>query len=376
MLIFDILILKKISFLGLRHILLFAVSKSNQSSFDITSSDANENISIKTIPEPAELTVQLNKAIENTTEDKATTENSAIATTNDDFIPQATILAKETLETIQLNVQQEQINDDKTPIEVKNDIIATVVEKEEISITEPEAQQQHVIQTELIPPECIEETATMDKISTGISNIGDSIMSDITSIATVGEEKLNNLAKETEKTVKEVPKNVIDYVKTSVPMLDNLLESDTTNAKDDVLQANIDEEKMKNLGDEKLSNDNTTNAMTNDENDKVKHHNKLNRGLAEDDSNEAIVDEALKETAMNSEVKFIDNGVDVSSTNIVQAMKEEMNEMSNDMKNKADELTMKYDGIVNAELESAKGDISSKMTQLKNGKIFNSDCNK
>lgn len=49
-----------------------------------------------------------------------------------------------------------------------------------------------------------------------------------------------------------------------------------------------------------------------------------------------------------------------------------MNEMSNDVKNKSDELTMKYDGIINDELNATKEAASTKMFQLKNGAQFQS----
>lgn len=356
---------------GLHHILLFAVSKSNSPSFDITSSDANENISIKTIPEPLDQPNLIEPIeVKSTVTSLSEREPSPPPTTNE--IGQKSVLAKETLEIIQSDIaQSEQTEDNNEAFEEKIDEISNEIVKEAFQLQTQE-QPQLVEQS----TSSIEQAPTMDKLKSGVSNIGDSLMADIQSIATAGEEKLNDLAKVTEKSVKEVqevPKNVIDYVKTSVTTkLDDLLETDTKKAKDDVLQANIDEEKGNNLPkqmtEQKLSNDNSLQQPDDiSDSDKMKHQNKLSRAMAEDDSNETIVDD-MKDTMAHSEVKFIDNGVDVSSsTNIIQAMKDEMNEMSNEVKNKADELTMKYDGIVNAELGAAKENISTKLNQVKSG---------
>lgn len=211
--------------------------------------------------------------------------------------------------------------------------------------------------------------ADMDFVSKSVSNIGDNLMNDVKSFATAGEEKLNDLAKETEKTIKEVPKNVIDYVKTSVGL--------EKEEKDNVLGANMDEkvnamkELPRQLTDPMIPNEMSGNPpMQNAEpnvDEKVKHNNKLNRAMAEDDSNETMLED-FKDDAVDNEVKFINNGVDVSSTsNIIQAMKDEINEMSNDVKNKSDELTMKYDDIINDEMNATKEAVSTKMFQMKNG---------
>lgn len=76
----------------------------------------------------------------------------------------------------------------------------------------------------------------------------------------------------------------------------------------------------------------------------------------------------VADDTVTNEVKFIDNGIDVSSTsNIIQAMRDEIDEMSNEVKNKSDELTIKYDGIVKEEMDSMKNIMSTKMSDVKNG---------
>lgn len=402
---------------GLHHILLFAVAKSTPSnSFDITSSDPNENIPIHTWPETD------NTSQHSFLELNRTGDSFKLQTIPDfkNIISPRPLLAKETLQAIQSDVQTEKINHttaiitsieerivsnnvhiqttqlqsldniqtDK-PVQLENRVkqieqikpdfapvesikadsailqIETTVEvqtqNEAVKKTESDKEVEKDIQEDHLKSE--DKIKTMDIVTKSVSNIGDNLMTDIKSIATVGEGKLNDLAKETEKTIKEVPKNVIDYVKTSVGLEkedDNVLKLDAM--KESAAAKNMDPM----LSHDMSSNPPNDNAQN--ESDKVKHNNKLNRALAEDDSNETIAD-PLKSDAADREVKFINNGVDVSSTsNIIQAMNDEINEMSNDAKNKTDELTMKYDGIINDEINAANETASTKIFEMKNGK--------
>lgn len=388
---------------GLHHILLFAVSRVSPSiSLDITSSDPNENIPVHTLESDASV-----NSSENQKQTIASTHQNTLNFKN--IVSPRPLLTKETLEAIQADVQSDtnvtkaeeplvskiQIhsntlenltNSDKekpletTEVNEKTEIIAHTEEIgrtiDSVPIDNPE--QIDTIQTiekleEIVSTDKSEledkhiELVAMDMVSKSVSGLGDSLMNDIKSITNAGEEKLNDLAKETEKTIKEVPKNVIDYVKTSVG-----LEKEET---DNVVDSNMDDkEKIKEIPKQPTDvpeNPPIQNIDLNEpENEKVKHNNKLNRAMAEDDSNETIIDD-FKDDAADNEVKFINNGIDVSSTsNIIQAMKEEMNEMSNDVKNKSDELTMKYDGIINDELNATKEAVSTKMFQLKNGAHF------
>lgn len=391
---------------GLHHILLFAVSRVSPSiSLDITSSDANENIPIHALPLESDASV---KSSENQQRSIGLTHQNTSEFKN--IISPRPLLAKETLEAIQADVQIDtnipidepvaskieihsntseilansdkekpigtiEIDEKQEKLEfVTSKVVETLEKVEHLeNIDKTEDKQNTVAQNtnDEIPNDHLklnEQDTAMDMVSKGVSNIGDSFMNDIKSIANAGEEKLNDLAKETEKTIKEVPKNVIDYVKTSVG-----LEKDEA---DHVMDANMDDkentikELPKQLTDSKISMSEIPpiDSLEPDENETVKHNNKLNRAMAQDDSNETIIDD-FKDDAVDNEVKFINNGVDVSSTsNILQAMKDEMNEMSNDVKNKSDELTMKYDGIINDELNATKDSISTKMFHMKNGK--------
>lgn len=398
---------------------MFARSKSSTStSLEITSSDPNENISNNRLPdsESDDPLNQIGDEKRKSIDEQNNSLNSPISHNNPNS--SKSILTKETLEAIHATEQidknpaiEKTITNEKSfPIESsrnanldpnpnKND--KNPEEKEEEEEKEDGKKENEELKLTPEPIICIETDAqtkgdktstenlstftkqnrTMNnKIGGAVSNIGDSIMSDMKSIAAFGEEKLNDLAKEAEMAVNEVaelPKNVIDYVKTST----------ADYKKDDEPKANNNEETKNSLKDlpkkltePDLSNDNsmvmpetivTLNQLKMDQEneiDKVKQNNKLNRGIAEDNTSNTSIDN----NEMNTDVEFIDNGVDISNTtNIIQAMKDEMNEISNDVQNKADELTMKYDGIINDELNSSKEMVSNKLFQVKNGWLRN-----
>lgn len=359
---------------GLYHILLFAVSKSSPSnSFDITSSDPNENIPIHTWPESDTSTkssVDQKRSIESKPQLLPDFKN---------IISPKPVLAKETLQAIQseeissLHPIKEAVTT-KVHIQPANQLHNLHLEnKTQVESTSPI----EVKSTVVVPPS-IETTSghqstskeqpeTMDMITKNVSSIGDSLMTDIKSVATSGEGMLNDLAKETEKTIKEVPKNVIDYVKSSVG-LENGADDDDNVMKTDKVKESAAKEMPKDLTDPSSPpmEQNADSPNDPDESEQVKHNNKLNRALAEDDSNETVADEIV-----DNEVKFINNGVDVShSSDILQAMNDEIHEMSNDAKNKADELTMKYDGVVSDAKEAA----SAKLFEVKNGKRSEYAC--
>lgn len=308
---------------GLHHILLLAVSKiSPTNSLDITSSDANENIPVHTLlPEKSDASV------ENVENQKRSIES--LQQNIPDFkniISSKPILVKEGVQSTQTNTLE--TNKEGKPAEIKES------------------------QSELS-----DQVERMDLITKSVANIGDNLMNEIKSIAATGEEKLNDLAKETEKTVMEVPKNVIDYVKTSMGV--EKPEENNENIVDVTNEASL------NRANEILGTppSNTTNLNEPDKDENIKQINTLNRTSFDD----------LKNDSVDNEVKFINDGtpMDASSTsNIIQAMNDEINEMSSDAKNKADELTMKYDGMINNELSGAKEAISTKMFEMKNGEII------
>ncbi|XP_031634510.1 uncharacterized protein LOC116347879 isoform X2 [Contarinia nasturtii] len=309
---------------GLHHILLFAVSIkiSPSNSLDITSSDANENI----------LNDSLRKSDSSM---KSSEELSAHQVPQNisgfkNIISEKPILAKEILEIVQSDITYatNSINESKvSKIDVKknsNENKLKAVELVQHLSTEKEIQDSNHLQFNY-------QADNMDIVSKNISNFGDSLVSDIKSITTAGEEKLNDLTKETEKKLKDVPKNVIDYVKTSV------------GHEEDFLHANINET---NTSDLKIS-EQKNNAMN--ENDLYVPRN-----------------EDFNLNSVDNDVKFIDNGMEINNTsNIIQAMKDEIDEMSNDVKNKSDELTVKYEGVIDDELSEAKETISSKMFHIK-----------
>lgn len=372
---------------GLYHILLFAVSKSSPSnSLDITSSDPNENIPIHRWSESDSSTKGSSLDQKRSTETKP-----QLLPDFKNIISPKPVLAKETLqaiqsvessslqpikETIATKVQIQPVNqlqnshsENKAPVESIKPIEIPIVSESTAQI--PSQSHEQSVQKEIEISEnqsatpIKEHTETMDMVTKSVSSIGDSLMTDIKSMATTGEGMLNDLAKETEKTIKEVPKNVIDYVKSSIGP-EKGADDDNNDMKMDKEKESAAKEMPKDLTlpSSPPMQKNTDDSTDPNESEQVKQNNKLNRALAEDDSNETIVDDMV-----NNEVKFINNGVDVShSSDIIQAMNEEIHEMSNDAKNKADELTMKYDGIVNDGLTATKDAASAKLFEVRNGK--------
>lgn len=355
---------------GLHHILLFAVSKfSPTNSLDITSSDANENIPIHSLPKS-------DTSVESIENQKRSIE--LLHQNTPDFkniISSKPILAKETLEVIQFNAQidrNESINQKKiSENNTQPNTLETDKKVESPKTPETTEQQTEVLHikdeiktTNLIVSNQVE--TNMDIITKGVSNIGDSLMNDIKSIATTGEEKLNDLAKETEKTARDAPKNVISFVKTSMGIEkedENNASMDDTNMNEVIEESTTKESDREKLGDPPIKNFNEP------ENDEMKQNNKLNRALAQEEEEDIAVFDELEEDIVDNEDKFINNGVDVSSTsNIIKAMNDEINEMSNSAKTKSDELTINYGD--NDEVSEAKEAISNKMFQVKKGKIL------
>lgn len=376
---------------GLYHILLFAVSKTSPSnSLDITSSDPNENIPVYTWPESdtsIKSSVDQKRVIE--------TKHTQLIPEFKNIISPKPVLARDTLqaiqtsenslqsfkETIATKVEIQPVNqennspiDDTTVSRQANspELIKSAIETEVPIELPPQPQIQSVEkEIEILEgqPTVKKQNETMDMLTKNVSNIGDSLMTDIKSIATTGEGMLNDLAKETEKTIKEVPKNVIDYVKSSIGS-ENGTEHDENVMEMDKVKESVAKEMPKDIINDATSppmQQTATDLNNLNENEQIKHNNKLNRALAADDSNETVVDDIV-----NNEVKFINNGIDVSSSSdIIQAMNDEIHEMSNDAKSKADELTMKYDGIVNDEITAAKETASAKIFEIKNGNQWN-----
>lgn len=358
---------------GLYHILLFAVSKTSPSnSFDITSSDPNENIPVRTWSDTS-----AKSGIDQKHRSVETKQQQPISDFKN-IISLKPVLARETLQAIQPTEKRAAA---ATKVQIPNNSKADKLhnsqsESYQVTKSPHEIPSHSKAETSQAPDEGLknhstsnEHNATMDIVTKNVSSIGDSLMADIKSIATTGEGMLNDLAKETEKTIKEVPKNVIDYVKSSISP-----EHGTENNYDDDDNDNVMKmDKVKESAAKEMPKDMTNLTIESNDHppmmipsDPKHNNNKLNRAFAEDDSNETAVDDMV-----NNEVKFINNGVDVgSSSDIIQAMNDEIHEMSNDAKNKADELTMKYDGIVNDELVAVKTAASNKIFEMKNGKLF------
>lgn len=290
---------------GLHHILLFAVSikTSPSNSLDITSSDANENIT--------------NSHLQKSDADSESAEER---------IPHKSDKNNSITDSIDTTI------DTKQKTFTNKNQFKEVEYKEDISSNENIKQDYNYSQA-----------YNMDIVSKSISNIGENLVNDITeitsdikSVTKASEEKLNDLAKETEKTLKDVPTNVIDYVKTSIGH-----EEKEENL--DVLHANMNEDNtIKETSDSKISECTTEVSDTIFGSVPPSEKNDVNNQLSND--LDAARTDDFQISSVDNEVKFINNGMDASKTsNIIQAMNDEIDEMSNEVKN--DELTVKYEGI-------------------------------
>lgn len=385
---------------GLHHILLFAVSKSSAStSLDLTSSDANENLSIRKYSSSdtssnhndAEKRLKCLPAVQIAGSEANANKNIAAEEIK------RTVLSTAVLNGIQSDVENiQQI--DATIAAVEPEIIERSEqfnESDAPNLSEEDPKDE-TIATEASPIAKNEHSQsesenlnTMDKLTASITEIGDSIVTDVESIAHAGEVKLNDLAKETQKIATEVPENVIGFVKSTIASkFDDVLgknDADAVSAKDEdeSTMANDVQENMKaNTGAEQLPPVQLPESKLLNEHkplppirlpsidldtDQAKPANIAKYDMANDDDGTANEIKVIDNT---NEVKFIDNGIDVSNTtNIIQAMKDEINEMTNEVKSKSDELTIKYDGIVKDELDSMTNSVSTKMFEMKNGKF-------
>lgn len=209
-----------------------------------------------------------------------------------------------------------------------------------------------------------DQVEAMNIVSKNVSNIGDSLMNDITSMTMAGEEKLNVLAKETEKALREVPKNVVDYVKTTVGFEEKENNVNYASA-DEIMDHTTEESSVSKIPEElsSISPMQTIDSNVSNENGKLNMNNKYNHASSENDLSVAKPDES-KDSSVDNEAKFMNNAVVVSSpSNIIRAMNDEIIEMNSDAEDKSDELTMKYDGIIHG-----KEGIPNKMFYMKNGK--------
>lgn len=244
---------------GQHHILLFAVSKLNAStSFDLTSSDANENLSIRkySSSDSSSQHNDIEQSLRRLPASK-TVENLAVAVgaLKTESASQTTVTSDVT-GAIQCDAGAHDTEPDTTLVAADTEhdttIVAagtepdatTVAAAEPNNITEtaepasgsdaqsggdhePELEERPVAddnvhdvdneRTQLID-ETTQDTSnhTMDKLTAGIADIGDSIVADAKSIAHAGEDKLTELAKDAEKFAADAQENVMGFVRTTV----------------------------------------------------------------------------------------------------------------------------------------------------------------
>lgn len=238
---------------GQHHILLFAVSKLNAStSFDLTSSDANENLSIRKYSSSDSSSQQndIEQSLRRLPASK-TVGNLAVAGALKTETASQTTVTSDVTGAIQCDAGAHDTEPDTTLVaadtEHDSTLVAagtepdttTVAAAEPAKITEtaepasgsdaqsggdhePELEARSLADVDNERTQLIDETTqdasshTMDKLTAGIADIGDSIVADAKSIAHAGEDKLTELAKDAEKFAADAPANVMGLVRTTI----------------------------------------------------------------------------------------------------------------------------------------------------------------
>lgn len=388
---------------GLQHILLFATSKSNIfTSLDQSSSDANENPSVKVtpakvlplgavppktkIPPKTEIVEHLEKEISNESAGR---------------IP---ILTKKTLEAIYTDTENTKSEKTTTASGTKavKEIRPSAERIEKIRI-----ETKHI---EVEPSPSLKEFEKLEMenaLETAVTHVGDSLKAEVKTIVASGKEQIDEIKDGVMKTAKEIPKNIVDYTKAEiVPKIDNQIKqvNETKNEILDDIFGEVKQSKdfLKQSLDRKLSHEmggndakmekmdkpptsgqqlvNTKVFLRENQNeiDQMLRGERIKTELEKDERIEVLLDDTVHSTKTDDKVKFIDNGVDVShtSTDIVQSMKDEIKEMDAEIDEKAMNIKQKYeDNFLGEKLGAKKEAFVDTMTKAKNGNYNSSSIN-
>lgn len=393
---------------GVEHILLFAISKSNiYTSLDISSSDPNENISSKDSP------IKIRKTSISGTAPPLPRKNSKSSAeiAPKETVPdtRAPILTKQTLQSIYTDTpeleqgpEQKSIPDQESKVEPK---------------PEPESQSQpdNVIksgdsrkssidkesQAAGVESESLKEFEKLEmenSLNTAVANVGDSLKSDVMSMMASGKEQIIEMKSEVVKTVTEAPQHMTEFAKTTIaPKIDEQMKH-ANESKNEILDDIFNEVKQskqflkqsiakrlsidggeatepENAGENGVRQVDKTKEFLNEnmnEMEQMLRSDKIKQELEKDEKIEVLVDAASQNgsSTVEDHVKFIDNGIEVSnSTDIIQAMKDEIKEMDAEADDQVMEIKEKYESnYLGEKLGGTKEAFVDTMTKTKSGK--------
>lgn len=399
---------------GLEHILLFAISKSNiYTSLDISSSDPNENISVKETP-PKVRRSSISGAAPPIPRKNS---KSLVVIPSPEIVPESRVpsLTKQTLESIYTDTPEPEKKPEekppakqKSPVEpkpdpepiskqVKLDDVVKLIDSQ-ISSIDKESQ---VVRGESESLKEFEKLEMENSVGTVVAHVGDSIKTDVMSMVNSGKEQINEMKNDVVKTVTEIPQHMTDYTKTTiVPKIDEQIKH-VSDTKNEIMDGIFDEVKQskqflkqsiaKKLSidsDEAMKSDDgkrqveKTKEFLNDnmnEMDQILRSDKIKQELEKDEKIEVLVDAEPQNDshAVEDPVKFIDNGVDVSNTSdIIQSMKEEIKEMDAEAEDQVMEIKDNFESnFLGEKLSGPREAFVDTMTKTKNGKCRISNFN-
>lgn len=274
---------------GVEHILLFAISKQNiYTSLDISSSDPNENNSVKESPPKIRKTSVSGIAAPIPRKNS----NPSAEVASKEIVPEARIpiLNKQTLESIYTDTQQpvkesekeskkvpeknpEQISETKpvdkpeakkepkpipkleskeepspapVPVPESKPIQPDVVVKVLANSREPSIDKEST-QVTRVESESLKEFEKLEmenSVGTAVAHVGDSIKSDVMSMVNTGKEQINEVKNDAVKMVTGIPQHMTDFTKTTiVPKIDDQIKH-VNETKNEILDGIFDEVKQ------------------------------------------------------------------------------------------------------------------------------------
>lgn len=400
---------------GVEHILLFAISKSNiYTSLDISSSDPNENIPFKDSP--------IRKTSISGTAAPLPRKNSKSSAeiAPKEIVPdtRAPILTKQTLQSIYTDTRVPE----KKPEPFPKQEFKVESTSEPESESKPTAQPDDVVklgnsrkssidkesQAAGVESESLKEFEKLEmenSLNTAVANVGDSLKSDVMSMMASGKEQMSEIKSEVVKTVTDAPQHMTEFAKTTIaPKIDEQMKH-ANETKNEILDGIFDEVKQSkqflkqsiakklsidggdatepaNDGDDGVRQVDKTKEFLNEnmnEMEQMLRSDKIKREMEKDEKIEVLVDAVSPNgsSTVEDHVKFIDNGIDVSnSTDIIQAMKDEIKEMDAEADDQVMEIKEKYDSsFLGEKLGGTKEAFVDTMPTMRNGKcrIFPSE---
>lgn len=395
---------------GVEHILLFAISKSNiYTSLDVSSSDPNENIPVKETPPKVRKTSITGVAAPVPAKNsKSSLDVAPPEVVRDTRIPS---LTKQTLESIYTDTPVAEVKGEKKPIAKQESLVEPAADPEskpaqiDNAINSAVSQQSsvdkesHAARVESESLKEFEKLEMENSVSTAVANVGDSIKTDVMSMVASGKEQINEMKNDVVKTVTEIPQHMSEFTKTTIaPKIDDQIKH-VNETKNEIMDGIFDEVKqskqfLKQSIAKKLSIDgdaapksdglsandgmrpvDKTKEFLHDnmnEMEQMLRSDKIKQELEKDEKIEVLVDTApqTESHAVDDHVKFIDNGVDVSnSADIIQSMKEEINEMNAEAEDQVMEIKDNFNNnFLGDKLGGTKEAFVDTMTKTKNGK--------